>query len=158
MPPFTTAAAAAAAAAAVANTSRARRSRTFALWVVTFAVLLGRQLLVHHRMFPDPMTPTEPVSFGAQPSEVVTIGVAVTVTGCHASFPLDGAIVLKHSFLRHPSERYRYQFYAIYHPEAAKCVPMLADAGYVLLERPTPVNVSAIRGEYLRRTIPTAGT
>jgi hypothetical protein len=135
---------------------RARMSRAVALWVLTLALPLGRQWLLHSKL-PDTLPPTSSL-FGEPQSGVLTVGVAVTVTGCDASFPIDGAAVLKYSFLRHSSERYRYQFYAIYHPMAAKCVKTLEDVGYVLLERETPVNISAIEGEYLRGRIAKSGT
>jgi hypothetical protein len=84
--------------------------------------------------------------------------VAVTVTGCDGTFPVDGAAVLRYSLLRHASKRYRYKFYAIYHPDARSCVRALQDVGYELLERDTPVNVTAIQGDYLRGRMPKSGT
>ena len=135
---------------------RARISRAVALWALTLALPLGRQWLLLSKL-PDTL-PTTSILFGEPQSGILTVGVAVTVTGCDASFPIDGAAVLKYSFLRHSSERYRYQFYAIYHPMAAECVKTLEDVGYVLLERETPVNISAIEGEYLRGRIAKSGT
>lgn len=85
-----------------------------------------------------------------------TVGVAITITGC-SKFPLDGAAVLQHSILRLPS-RYKYHFYAIYHPSASACVAPLADLGYTLLERESPVNVSHIEGGFLRDIISKSGT
>lgn len=90
------------------------------------------------------------------PQQYITVGVAVTVTGC-STFPLDGAAVLKHSLSRLTSFRYRYQFYAIYHPTASACVGPLASIGYTLLERDSPVNVSTIQGDFLRNHISSSG-
>jgi hypothetical protein len=85
--------------------------------------------------------------------------VAVAVTGCDARFPVvDAAAVLRHSVLRHASDRYMYRLYAIYHPVAGNCAQPLAEVGYHVLERETPVNVSAIEGEYLRGRIAKSGT
>jgi hypothetical protein len=95
---------------------------------------------------------------GSPAAGPLTVGVAVTITGCAADFPVDGAAVLRYSLLRHASNRYQYRFYAIYHPLARNCVEPLSDVGYVLLERDTPVNVSAIEGDYLRRRMPKSGT
>jgi hypothetical protein len=165
-----TASTAAASAAGAANSSSrlallsTLRALALGLWGVAFAFLLVRQ---QQLLFPTHFVATTTTSsFGAPPTGPLTVGVAVTITGCGEPHVLDGAVVLRHSFLRHSflrqhqhqeEGRYRYQFYAIYHPEAADCVSPLAKAGYVLLERPTPVIVSAIQGEYLRRTIPHQG-
>jgi hypothetical protein len=69
---------------------------------------------------------------------------------------VDGAAVLKHSIHLssiHGSGRYDYKMYAIVHPEAMSCAAPLADIGYTLLTRDTPVAVEEIQGEFLRGRI-----
>jgi hypothetical protein len=53
--------------------------------------------------------------------------------------------------------RYDYELYAIYHPDAEACVRPLEKLGYTLLKRPTPVNVSDIKGDFLRERIESNG-
>jgi hypothetical protein len=87
--------------------------------------------------------------------ENITVGIVVTVTGCDG-FPPDGAAVLHHSIVRQPL-RYRYYFYAVYHPSARECAETLADLNFTLLERQSPVTPEEIRGEVLRNTIARGG-
>jgi hypothetical protein len=92
-------------------------------------------------------------------TDVITIGYFVSVTGCNPSSPLaDAAAVLKHSI--HLASihgnlggRYDYKMFAIYHPDAATCVPPLAELGYELVERDTPVKVEEIEGDWLRERV-----
>lgn len=87
-------------------------------------------------------------------SDRVTIGYAVTVTGCGSDPITEGAAVLEHSIhLASVNGRYDYQMYAIYHPDGAACAAPLADLGYKLLERETPVQVKDIEGDFLRQNI-----
>lgn len=88
----------------------------------------------------------------------VTVGFAVTVTGCGADPITEGAAVLKHSI--HLASihgnlggRYDYQMYAIYHPDGAKCAAPLKELGYELVKRETPVAVKDIEGDFLRNNI-----
>jgi hypothetical protein len=86
-----------------------------------------------------------------------TVGVAVTVTGCD-SFPPDGAAVLQYSVMRQQEKsRYKYSFYAIYHPNARKCTLPLADLNFTLLERESPVLPHEIKGSFLREKISKTG-
>ena len=55
------------------------------------------------------------------------------------------------------SGRYDYKMYAIHHPNATKCAKALEDLGYELIERPTPVRVDEIEGDYLRERIESNG-
>lgn len=120
----------------------------------------------------------KPISQGAT-IEVNTrksskIAYAVTITACPGSqqnrteperpnfFVEDSAAVLQYSIHRnsrrgHGSGRYDYQMYAIYHPQAAACALPLADLGYTLLQRDTPVKVKDIRSQYLRENIEKGG-
>lgn len=99
---------------------------------------------------------------GSKEEPPITIGFASTVTGCGTEPFTEGAAVLKHSI--HLSSihgtkggRYDYKMYIIYHPDATNCTLPLADLGFELLRRDTPVNVSDIRGDVLRDRIHTNG-
>ena len=92
------------------------------------------------------------------PAADVTIGFAVTVTGCGSDPITEGAAVLKHSI--HLASvhgniggRYDYQMYAIYHPDGEDCAMPLKDLGYTLVRRETPVAVKDIEGDFLRENI-----
>jgi hypothetical protein len=133
----------------------ARVSRAVGLWILTLTLPLGRQVILHFKL-PDVVAAPPARVFDSPKDGILTVGVAITITGCFASF-VDGAAVLRYSLLRHSTEKYRYQFYAIYHPDARPCVQGLSDVGYHLLERETPVNISAIEGEELRGRIAKSG-
>ena len=84
------------------------------------------------------------------------IAYVASVTGCGSESLVDGAAVLKHSIHLssiHGDGRYDYKMYAIVHPEAMSCAAPLADIGYTLLTRDTPVPVEEIQGEFLRGRI-----
>ncbi len=88
----------------------------------------------------------------------VTIGFAVTVTGCGSDSITEGAAVLQHSI--HLASvhgnlggRYDYKMYALYHPDGERCATPLKDVGYELVRRETPVKVQDIEGEFLRESI-----
>jgi hypothetical protein len=88
----------------------------------------------------------------------ITIGYAVTITGCGSDPISEGAAVLKHAIHMVSSQgnkggRYNYQMYAIYHPNGEACALPLQDLGYTLLKRDTPVAVKDIQGDYLREKI-----
>jgi hypothetical protein len=88
----------------------------------------------------------------------VTIGFAVTVTGCGSDPITEGAAVLKHaihlaSVQGNIGGRYDYKMYAIYHPDGESCAAPLKYLGYELLRRDTPVAVSDIQGANLREKI-----
>ena len=102
------------------------------------------------------------------------IAYVVTITACPRSqqnrtgperpnfLVEDSAAVLQYSIHRNyrrgdGSGRYDYQMYAIYHPQAIACALPLADLGYTLLQRDTPVKVKDIRGQYLRENIEKGG-
>ena len=88
----------------------------------------------------------------------VTIGFAVTITGCGSDPITEGAAVLQHSIhlasVHGPwGGKYEYHLYAIYHPDGEVCALPLADLGYTLLKRETPVQVKDIKGDFLRQNI-----
>lgn len=88
----------------------------------------------------------------------VTIGYAVTITGCGSDPITEGAAVLKHAIHLVSAQgniggRYGYQMYALYHPDGEACAAPLKDLGYELVKRDTPVAVSDIEGDNLREKI-----
>jgi len=91
----------------------------------------------------------------------ITIGVASTITGCGSDPFVDGAAVLKYSLDVHSKSaesKYKYKTYIFYHPSAKECVLPLANLGYTLLERPTPIKVEEIGGDgFLRERIVVTG-
>ena len=92
------------------------------------------------------------------PTDAITIGFAVTVTGCGSDPITEGAAVLKHSIHLasihgNVGGRYNYQMYAIYHPDGERCATALEPLGYTLVKRNTPVAVKEIEGEFLRNNI-----
>ena len=102
--------------------------------------------------------PAKDTSFQQTSADAITIGFAVTVTGCGSDPITEGAAVLKHSI--HLASihgnlggRYSYQMYAIYHPDGERCATPLESLGYTLVKRDTPVAVNEIQGEYLRQNI-----
>ena len=91
-------------------------------------------------------------------NNAITIGFASTVTGCGEEPFTEGAAVLRHAVHRASIHgtlggRYDYKMYIIYHPNATECTLPLANLGFELLERSTPVNVSDIQGDFLRERI-----
>ena len=110
----------------------------------------------------NPVVPEQPslpiIKPVAKEPAGVTVGFAVTITGCGKDPITEGAAVLKHSI--HLASihgkiggRYDYKMYAIYHPDGETCAAPLKDLGYELLKRNTPVAVSDIQGDFLRENI-----
>ena len=72
---------------------------------------------------------------------------------------LDAATILRHSIhktsMRNPDSgsKYDYKLYAIVHTKAAECSHILSDLGYEVLLKESPVQISEIRGEYLRKNV-----
>jgi hypothetical protein len=100
----------------------------------------------------------EPSPSHEEPGKI-SIAVATTITGCSEKFPMDGAAILQYSILNATSStsRYRFHFYAIYHPNATKCAQSLGTLGYTLLEREGPVRVSEIQNRHFREILPKTG-
>jgi len=89
---------------------------------------------------------------------VITIAIASTITACGSDRFAEGAAILKYSIdltsIHGPKGgKYDYKMYILHHPEALECSLPLKDLGFQLVERPTPVNVSDIRGDILRERI-----
>jgi hypothetical protein len=111
-----------------------------------------------------------------KPNTKATIAYALSLTGCgegstagsgHSSFAsvglFDGPAVLKHSIHENsihvkPNEtQYDYHLVAFVHPSAVECSHGLANLGYEILVRETPVNVSHIEGDFLRTHVVKSG-
>lgn len=94
-------------------------------------------------------------------NEKATIAYAISVTSCGGREDgiTDGAAVLAYSIRRQKSQgsKYGVALYAFVHPLAEKCSSPLADFGYDVQIRETPINASEIKGEFLRRTIQVRG-
>lgn len=93
---------------------------------------------------------------GERKYNALTIGYFISITACNPKKLGDGAAVLKHSIHLnsiHGSGRYDYKMHAIVHPDAMDCVEPLAELGYELAQRDTPVAVADIQGEFLRSRI-----
>lgn len=106
-----------------------------------------------------------------------TVAYAVSLTSCgqsstashgsggHSSDPNlhEGAAVLAHSVhlssVRNPSSssRYDYKLIVFVHTDARQCADVFSDLGYEVLVRPTPFNVTDIKGEFLREHIVKSG-
>jgi len=84
--------------------------------------------------------------------DTITIGVASTVTACGSDPFVDGAAVLKYSIDMNSAKyndnsKYIYEHIIFYHPDAEECVLRLQNLGYILLEKPTPIDVDEIQGD-----------
>lgn len=117
------------------------------------------QMAAHHLGADEQERERAPVrvDHDVEPSGV-TVGWAVTITGCGSDPITDSAAVLKHSIHLtsihgNMGGRYDYKMYAIYHPEGVKCAKTLVGLGYTLVERDTFVKVEDIKGEFLRSKI-----
>jgi hypothetical protein len=89
---------------------------------------------------------------------LATVAFAVSITGCGADPITEGAAILRHAIHRASVHgplggRYDYELFAIYHPQAKECATPLQQLGWNLLERPVFVNVTDIRGDFLRERI-----
>ena len=103
------------------------------------------------------------LSDASSASGATTIAYAVSVTGCGTDPLSEGAAVLAHSIhqasvrQKGSNARYDYKMYAIVHPDGMKCGSQLAELGYTVLQRETPVAVKDIEGEFLRTHIEANG-
>lgn len=72
---------------------------------------------------------------------------------------LDAATILRHSIhktsIRNPTSgsKYDYALYAIVHKKASECSHILSDLGYTVLIKDSPVQISEIKGDYLRKNV-----
>mmetsp|Transcript_14904 Transcript_14904/g.18731 ORF Transcript_14904/g.18731 Transcript_14904/m.18731 type:complete len:381 (+) Transcript_14904:1-1143(+) len=87
------------------------------------------------------------------------IGYAISLTSCGTEPYADAAAVLKHSIhlnsIRTPSSgsKYDYKMYAFVHPQALDCSEVYKSLGYEVMTTDTPVDVTKIKGEFLRTTV-----
>jgi hypothetical protein len=98
----------------------------------------------------------------SQSLPLATIAYAVSLTGCNAHLLGDGPAVLKHSihlssFPQHPKSQYAYKMFAFIHPAAVSCSEIFQTLGYETRITDTPVNVSDIRGDFLREYVVRSG-
>ena len=72
---------------------------------------------------------------------------------------LDAATILRHSVhktsIRTPGSgsKYDYKLYAIVHTKAAGCSHVLSDLGYQVILKDSPIQISEIKGDYLRKNV-----
>jgi len=97
------------------------------------------------------------LSTGTAPNAKATIAFAISLTGCDRNgLHVQGAAVLGHSIRLNSaanpqsSSRYGYKLFVFVHPDAVSCAKPFEDVGFEVLVRETPVNVTDIRGEFLR--------
>lgn len=87
---------------------------------------------------------------------------AVSLTGCNSHLLGDGPAILKHSihlssFPYHFQSLFAYQMFAFIHPAAMACSDIFHTLGYTIQITDTPVNVSDIRGDFLREHVVHSG-
>jgi hypothetical protein len=103
------------------------------------------------------------ISGGGGSGDAMTVAYAVSITGCGSDPLSEGAAVLAHSIhqasvrFSAANARYDYKMYAIVHPNGMECGSQLAELGYTVLKRETPVAVKDIQGEFLRTHIEANG-
>lgn len=91
---------------------------------------------------------------------VPVIAYAISLTSC-AETPslIDGAAILKHSIHlssirnQNGNSKYDYQMYAIVHHNAKSCQPLIEKLGYKTMLVDVPVQVSEIKGDFLRENV-----
>ena len=117
---------------------------------VVFSMWNSHQSFQQYAYLPELTYPEWPVLQERTPTKKTTIAYAVTLTECHGTKPfLDVAAVLQHSIRRFDavSSKYDSKLYAFVHPDASNCTENLRRIGYEVQIRPTPINVTDIRGE-----------
>ena len=102
------------------------------------------------------LTP-QSLSSGTGPNAKATIAYAISLTGCDGDgLHVQGAAVLGHSIRLNSAanpqstSQYGYKLFMFVHPDAVSCAKPFGDVGFEILVRDTPVNVTDIRGEFLR--------
>jgi len=87
-----------------------------------------------------------------------TIAYAVSLTSCSANFITDGAAVLKHSirlssYPHSKKSSYGYKMVVFVHPDALSCIEPFKKLDYEIHIKETPIEVSKIRGQFLREHV-----
>jgi len=81
---------------------------------------------------------------------------AVSLTSC-GRFLLDGAAVLKRSIQlsSYPfaDSNYKSKMYVFAHPSTSECIEQFRDLGYEILLKEVPINVTEIKGNFLREKV-----
>jgi hypothetical protein len=102
------------------------------------------------------LTP-QSLSEGTGKNAKATIAYAISLTGCDGDgLHVQGAAVLGHSIRLNSAanpqstSKYGYKLFMFVHPDAVSCAKPFGDVGFEILVRETPVNVTDIRGEFLR--------
>ncbi|KAL9189634.1 hypothetical protein ACHAXT_009309 [Thalassiosira profunda] len=139
------------------------------LLLLLFALVLPLLVWLNHIVLSnagnDNVANGEPsASLQTPPSKPIQIAYAISLIKCgdfqsSTSGLLDAATVLRHSVhatsVRTPGSgsKYDYKLYAIVHSNAKDCSHILSDLGYEVLIKDSPVQISEIKGEYLRKNV-----
>jgi hypothetical protein len=106
---------------------------------------------------PTTATALHSLSTGTSPNAKANIAYAISLTGCDGDgLHVQGAAVLGHSIRLNSAanpqstSKYGYKLFIFVHPDAVSCAKPFNDVGFEILVRETPVNVTDIRGEFLR--------
>ena len=97
-------------------------------------------------------------------NKTIQVAYAISLIKCSdkqssTSGLIDAATVLRHSVhqtsVRNPNSgsKYDYKMYAIVHKNAESCSHLLGDLGYQLIVKDSPVQISEIRGDHLRKNV-----
>ena len=128
------------------------------------ALQLGTSLVAQHSLTTNNKSVvTSDGSSGANKGPI-QVAYAISLIKCSdfqssTSGLIDAATILRHSVhqqsLRNPNSgsKYDYKMYAIVHKNAESCSHMLEDLGYHIIVKDSPVKISEIRGEYLRKNV-----
>ncbi len=87
---------------------------------------------------------------------------AVSLTSCKADFMGDGAAVLKHSvdlssYPTNKNSKYLSKMILFVHKDAVECSEPFKKLGYEIQVKDTPINVSEIKGDFLREHVANTG-
>ncbi len=133
--------------------------------LMLFALQLGTSLLeAHHSLTTNNNKSTTAVGSSGVNKGPIQVAYAISLIKCSdfqssTSGLIDAATILRHSVhqqsLRNPNSgsKYDYKMYAIVHKNAESCSHMLEDLGYHIIVKDSPVKISEIRGDYLRKNV-----
>ena len=104
------------------------------------------------------------ISGGGDGSKPIQVAYAISLIKCSdkqssTTGLLDAATVLRHSVHqtsirnKDSGSKYDYKMFAIVHKKAEHCSHLLKDLGFELIIKDSPVQISEIRGEYLRKNV-----
>jgi len=128
-----------------------------------FCALRLRSSLIAERYTSELSKPKDILDKNAS-NKPIQVAYAISLIKCSdkqssTSGLIDAATVLRHSVhqtsARNPNSgsKYDYKMYAIVHKKAESCSHLLGDLGYQLIVKDSPVQVSEIRGDYLRKNV-----